>query len=158
MLVLFELVVVAAVQIVLLIALYIAHRAGKLKRVKAGYIVCAVTLLTLALIVGQNAWMQYNLDNFPLRQHGTVWETSDGSIRLSVDSQGEQDMETLYEGEYRAARLDSYGQPWPNVVVMLDSCPNTPIVNTGAWHMAGSSKMVIRSDGERIVLERVDGA
>ena len=155
MLVLFELVVVAAVQIVLLIALYIAHRAGKLKRVKAGYIVCAVTLLTLALIVGQNAWMQCNLDNFPLRQHGTVWETSDGSIRLSVDSQGEQDMETLYEGEYRAARLDSYGQPWPNVVIMLDSCP---IVNTGAWHMAGSGKMVIRSDGERIVLERVDGA
>ena len=158
MLVLFELVVAAAVQIVLLIALYIAHRAGKLKRVKAGYIVCTVTLLTLALIVGQNAWMQYNLDNFPLRQHGTVWETSDGSIRLSVGSQGEQDMETLYEGEYRAARLDSYGQPWPNVVIMLDSCPNTPIVNTGTWHMAGSGKMVIRSDGERIVLERVDGA
>ena len=155
MLVLFELVVAAAVQIVLLIALYIAHRAGKLKRVKAGYIVCTVTLLTLALIVGQNAWMQYNLDNFPLRQHGTVWETSDGSIRLSVGSQGEQDMETLYEGEYRAARLDSYGQPWPNVVIMLDSCP---IVNTWAWHMAGSGKMVIRSDGERIVLERVDGA
>ena len=125
MLVLFELVVAAAVQIVLLIALYIAHRAGKLKRVKAGYIVYAVTLLTLALIVGQNAWIQYNLDNFPLRQHGTVWETSDGSIRLSVGSQGEQDMETLYEGEYRAARLDSYGQPWPNVVIMLDSCPNT---------------------------------
>ena len=155
MLVLFELVVVAAVQIMLLIALYIAHRAGKLKRVKAGYIVCAVTLLTLALIVGQNACMLSNLDNFPLRQHGTVWETSDGSIRLSVDSQGEQDMETLYEGEYHAARLDSYGQPWPNVVIMLDSCP---IVNTGAWHMAGSGKMVIRSDGERIVLERVDGA
>lgn len=155
MLVLFELVVAAAVQIVLLIALYIAHRAGKLKRVKAGYIVYAVTLLTLALIVGQNAWIQYNLDDFPLRQHGTVWETSDGSIRLSVGSQGEQDMETLYEGEYHAARLDSYGQPWPNVVIMLDSCP---IVNTGAWHMAGSGKMVIRSDGERIVLERVDGA
>lgn len=155
MLVLFELVVAAAVQIVLLIALYIAHRAGKLKRVKAGYIVYAVTLLTLALIVGQNAWIQYNLDNFPLRQHGTVWETSDGSIWLSVGSQGEQDMETLYEGEYHAARLDSYGQPWPNVVIMLDSCP---IVNTGAWHMAGSGKMVIRSDGERIVLERVDGA
>lgn len=155
MLVLFELVVAAAVQIVLLIALYIAHRAGKLKRVKAGYIVYAVTLLTLELIVGQNAWIQYSLDNFPLRQHGTVWETSDGSIRLSVGSQGEQDMETLYEGEYRAARLDSYGQPWPNVVIMLDSCP---IVNTGTWHMAGSGKMVIRSDGERIVLERVDGA
>ena len=155
MLVLFELVVAVAVQIVLLIALYIAHRAGKLKRVKAGYIVYAVTLLTLALIVGQNAWIQYSLDNFPLRQHGTVWETSDGSIRLSVGSQGEQDMETLYEGEYHAARLDSYGQPWPNVVIMLDSCP---IVNTGAWHMAGSGKMVIRSDGERIVLERVDGA
>lgn len=154
MLVLLEILIAAALLIVLLVALHIFHRAGKLGRVRAGHVWLAVFLLTFALITGQNAWMQYNINHFPLEQPDTVWTSEDGSIRLSVDSEGKQDMEILYNGEYREAWLDSYGHPYPNVVILLgDSSSHDVIVDTGSWYMAGSGKMVINDD-ERIVLRR----
>ena len=156
-LILFEILVATAVLIVLLIALHIFHRAGKLGRVRAGHVWLAVLILTFTLITGQVAWTEYNLNNFPLKQHDTVWDTDDGSIYLSVDAAGEQTMQILYEGEYRAARLDSYGHPYPNVVIMLDTPPDSPVlINSDSWRMAGSGKLIIRDGLRRIVLERCE--
>ncbi len=142
----------------LCILLAIVHRLGGLKRLRHFQLIGAVVILTLVLAFGCYAMEQYSLNHFPLEQPGTVWETSDGAIQLSVGSSGGQEMRVLYEGEYRDASIGLSGRPYASVSISIieDDGTSHGIIGADNWYMLGPDRLVIHGNGGRVVLRRVN--
>lgn len=146
------------------IVLAIAHRCGRLKKVRHIYLVGTVTIVTLALIAFIFEDTKYRSEHFPLTQPGTTWSTEDGTIALEVyESKSglsdwyEYDMRMLVDGEYIAVEFNTAGH-WDGELYIGAASrgtePNT--IASGTWRMAGSDTLVLRDGDGRIVLERED--
>lgn len=146
------------------IVLAIAHRCGRLKKVRHIYLVGAVTIVTLVLTISAARSIKYSNAQFPLTQPNTTWSTEDGSITLAVyDHKSglsdwyEYDMRMLVDGEYIAVEYHTAGH-WDGELSISAASrgtePNT--IASGTWRMAGSDTLVLRDGDGRIVLERED--
>lgn len=131
------------------IVLAIAHRCGRLKKVRHIYLVGAVTIVTLALTISAAGSIKYRIAHFPLTQPGTTWSTEDGTIALEVyESKSglsdwyEYNMRMLVDGELS---IDDASRS-----------RGSKSLASGTWRMAGSDTLVLRDGDGRIVLERED--
>ena len=131
------------------IVLAIAHRCGRLKKVRHIYLVGAVTIVTLALTISAAGSIKYRIAHFPLTQPGTTWSTEDGTIALEVYESKyglsdwyEYDMRMLVDGELS---IDDASRS-----------RGSKSLASGTWRMSGSDTLVLRDGDGRIVLERED--
>lgn len=146
------------------IVLAIAHRCGRLKKVRHIYLVGAVTIVTLALTISAAGSIKYRIAHFPLTQPGTTWSTEDGTIALEVyESKSglsdwyEYDMRMLVDGEYIAVEFNTAGH-WDGELSIGAASRGTEsnTIASGTWRMSGSDTLVLRDGDGRIVLERED--
>ena len=146
------------------IVLAIAHRCGRLKKVRHIYLVGTVTIVTLVLTISAAGSIKYSNAHFPLTQPNTTWSTEDGTIALEVYESKyglsdwyEYDMRMLVDGEYIAVEFNTAGH-WDGELSIRAASrgtePNT--IASGTWRMAGSDTLVLRDGDGRIVLERED--
>lgn len=146
------------------IVLAIAHRCGRLKKVRHIYLVGAVTIVTLVVTISAAGSIKYRIAHFPLTQPGTTWSTEDGTIALEVYESKyglsdwyEYDMRMLVDGEYIAVGFSTAGH-WDGELYIGAASRGTKsnTIASGAWRMAGSDTLVLRDGDGRIVLERED--
>lgn len=152
--------------VLLCILLAIAHRLGALKKLRHIHLVCAVVMIALVLAGGIYGTEKFSLDHLPMTQPNTNWSTEDGSMLLTVsdtpgvvDGEYDYDLRVLVDGEYRAAEFGTYGRPFPSIDIVLTGEPGEPtesVMSASSWRMSGSGKLILRSSGPRVVLERID--
>ena len=151
-------------------ALAIAHRFGKLKRVKADHVGYTVTALLALVLCAQVLITGYVHRNAPYYQPGTYWTTEDGSVTIDVGAgnpgpsrYSDYEMLAVYGGELCPAQLDITGDYSMYAYIRVETPDGGYASEPYIYLMPNDGTLMLipaigNDTGGSVVLRRADGA